>query len=99
MISYAECYRILGVPIGAGIADITSSYRRLCRIHHPDVSGDPESAELIKDINAAYAVLREKFRRESAFRERQAYPRAARRYSRPRWQRGWCLGFRGGANA
>ena len=83
MLSLFECYKILGVNAGAGIADITSSYKRLCRLHHPDVSSDPKSEELMKNINAAYSALREKFRRESAFRDRQGYPRYARRYSNP----------------
>jgi len=67
--------------VGAGIADITSSYKRLCRIYHPDVSGNPGSEELMKSINLAYAVLREKLKREAAFRERVPYARTARRYA------------------
>ena len=81
--TFFECYKILGVNAGAGIADITSSYKKLCRQHHPDVSTDPKSEELMKDINAAYSALREKFRRESAFRERQTYGRYSRRYANP----------------
>jgi len=81
MSSLAEHYRILGVSFGAGIADVTSSYRRLCRIYHPDISGDPESEELMKKINVAYTVLREKLKREAAFRERSSYQRYGRRYS------------------
>ena len=81
--SLLEHYRILGVSVGAGIADVTSSYKRLCRIHHPDVSTDPESEEMMKKINVAYTVLREKFKREAAFRERMSYTRSARRYGSP----------------
>ena len=88
MSSVYEYYKVLGVGVGAGIADVTSSYRRLCRIYHPDISDDPESEELMKTINIAYTVLREKFRREAAFRERQSraaaqphtHPRQARRH-------------------
>jgi len=76
-----EHYRVLGVGVGAGIAEVTSSYKRLCRIHHPDVSKDPESEEMMKKINVAYTTLREKLKREAAFRERQTYPRPPRRYS------------------
>ena len=78
--SLLEHYKVLGVSVGAGIADVTSSYKRLCRIHHPDISNDPESEEMMKRINVAYTVLREKLRREAAFRERQAYARQQRRY-------------------
>lgn len=78
--SILEHYKVLGVSFGAGLTDVTSSYKRLCRIHHPDVSNDPASEELMKRINIAYSVLRDKLRRETAFRERQSYPRPARRY-------------------
>lgn len=37
----------------------------------------------MKRINIAYSILREKLNREAAFRERQTYARAARRYSAP----------------
>ena len=84
MATLLDHYRILGVSVGAGIADVTSSYKRLCRIYHPDISDDPESEELMKRINIAYTVLREKLRREAAFRERTPYPqRPARRYAGP----------------
>ena len=80
MTNLFDCYRILEVSAGAGIADVTTSYRRLCRLHHPDLNDDPESMEMMKSINMAYSVLREKLGREAALREnRQA--RQARRYT------------------
>ena len=81
MTSIFEHYRVLGVSVGAGMADVTSSYKRLCRIYHPDINGDPESEEQMKRINAAYTVLRDKFRREAASRERSAHYRNARRHA------------------
>ena len=66
-----EYYRVLGLSIDAGIADVISSYRRLCRMHHPDVSDDPESEDLMKRINVAYTVLRKKLKRDVKIRERQ----------------------------
>jgi len=80
MNSLLEHYKVLGVSIGAGMTDITSSYKRLCRKYHPDVCHDPGSEDLMKRINIAYAALREKLRREAMFRERQSYSRATRRY-------------------
>ena len=78
-------YRTLGVSLGAGIADVTASYKRLCRKHHPDINDDPDSVELMKNINIAYSSLREKFRREAAFRDRQKFvrPTRARRHPNP----------------
>ena len=81
MTTILDHYKILGVSVGAGIADVTSSYKRLCRIYHPDVNSDPESEELMKRINIAYTVLRDKLKREAAFRERAAYTRPVRRYT------------------
>ena len=71
MSTYVEHYKTLGVSFDAGFAEVTSSYRRLCRIYHPDISNNPESEELMKQINTAYTVLKEKFRREAFFGERQ----------------------------
>ena len=81
MTNLYECYKILGVSAGASIADVSNSYRRLCRIYHPDISDDPESEEFMKTINMAYSVLREKLKREAALRERIQYVRQTRRHS------------------
>jgi len=83
MSNLLESYRVLGVKVGAGMADVTTSYRQLCRIHHPDISDEPGAEELMKQINIAYTVLREKLKRESAFRDRQTYSRPVRRYPTP----------------
>jgi len=74
-----EYYKVLGVGAGAGMAEVVASYKKLCRIYHPDLNNDPESEELMKRINIAYNVLKERLRREAAFRERGAYARPAGR--------------------
>jgi len=83
MSSLLESYRVLGVKVGAGMADVTTSYRQLCRTYHPDVTDDPDAEEQMKQINIAYTVLREKFRRETAFNDRQTYSRPVKRYPTP----------------
>jgi DnaJ-domain-containing protein 1 len=45
----------LGVGLGASQKEISAAYRRLARVHHPDVAGDEER---MKWINAAYKELR-----------------------------------------
>src|SRR5918993_461684 len=45
----------LGVGLGASQKEISAAYRRLARVHHPDVAGDEER---MKWINAAYRALR-----------------------------------------
>ena len=72
-------YKVLGVSVGASIADITSAYKRLCHMYHPDVSDDPGAEELMKRINIAYTVLREKLKRETILKERQGYSRTTRK--------------------
>lgn len=83
MANILEHYKVLGVNIGAGLSDVTSSYKRLCRIYHPDVNDDPASEEQMKRINIAYTVLRDRLRREMAFQQRQSYPRPVRRHAGP----------------
>lgn len=54
----ADCYRILGLRTGASYEDIKSSYRRLARQHHPDVSsGKQQQAEKFIQITDAYRQL------------------------------------------
>jgi DnaJ-domain-containing protein 1 len=50
-----EAHVVLGVGLGASQEEISAAYRRLARIHHPDVAGDEER---MKVINAAYRELR-----------------------------------------
>jgi len=45
----------LGVGLDASQKEINAAYRRLARVHHPDVEGDEER---MKWINAAYRELR-----------------------------------------
>jgi hypothetical protein len=45
----------LEVGLGASQKEINAAYRRLARVHHPDVEGDEE---WMKWINAAYRELR-----------------------------------------
>lgn len=56
---YKDYYDTLGVARDASAEDIKKAYRRLAREHHPDVSGDPSSAERFKEIGEAYATLKD----------------------------------------
>jgi curved DNA-binding protein CbpA len=48
----------LELPFGADAETVTLAYRKLSKIHHPDLNrGSEESAERMKRINAAYTVL------------------------------------------
>lgn len=43
--------RELGLPEGAGLADVRSAFRALALVHHPDHGGD---AEVFRRIRAAH---------------------------------------------
>lgn len=57
-IDLETCYRTLQVERLASMEQIKAAYRRLARIHHPDLNlGNPVSAERFKAINIAYETL------------------------------------------
>jgi hypothetical protein len=57
-------YELLGVQPTAPTESIKNAYRTLAKRYHPDTHpGHPEYEELLKEITAAYAVLRNPVRR------------------------------------
>jgi molecular chaperone DnaJ len=55
-----DYYETLGVTRGAGDTDLKAAYRKLAMQHHPDRNPDNAAAEQkFKDINEAYAVLKD----------------------------------------
>lgn len=68
-----DYYEMLGVSRGAGQEEIKSAYRRLARLHHPDVSESSQSdgGDRFKEVSEAYEVLSdpEKRRRYDLFGE------------------------------
>ena len=50
---------LLELDADAEYEDIRAAYRRLAKMHHPDLKpGDPEAAQRFQSIQAAYEVLR-----------------------------------------
>jgi DnaJ-domain-containing protein 1 len=62
--SLATALKTLGVVEAAGAEEISAAYRKLAQTHHPDkvANLEPEvkeySEQRMKEINAAYALLR-----------------------------------------
>ncbi|MFN3946353.1 MAG: J domain-containing protein [Allosphingosinicella sp.] len=56
-------YERLGVPADADPRDIRAAYLRLMKHHHPDVAGSRRDQEAARELNEAFAVLRDPDRR------------------------------------
>lgn len=87
-------YQVLQVDPEAEPDVIEVVYRKLARKYHPDVSLMPDAAERMKELNAAYAVLRDPGRRAGYDRELAAAAQTATQATAPnqgtQWSnRGW----------
>lgn len=56
-------YTVLGVPSTASRREITQAFHRLLRRYHPDTRSTTAHADDLRQLIAAYAVLRDPARR------------------------------------
>jgi len=62
---YKDYYATLGVAKTATHDEIRKAFRKLARVHHPDVAKDKKTAEAkFKEINEAYEVLGDEEKRQ-----------------------------------
>ena len=68
--SIPDPYKVLQVDPEAEREVIEAAYKRLARMYHPDVSGEPDSVEKMVRINQAWEMLRDPARRAGVDRAR-----------------------------
>jgi curved DNA-binding protein CbpA len=56
-------YALLGVRSDASAPEIRRAYRRLARLHHPDVNPRPDGPERFGELAHAYAILNDPAKR------------------------------------
>ncbi len=56
---FKDYYKALGIAASSTEDEIKTSYRKLARKYHPDVSKEPHAEERFKEIGEAYAVLKD----------------------------------------
>nr|WP_314631219.1 DnaJ C-terminal domain-containing protein [uncultured Noviherbaspirillum sp.] len=90
---YKDYYAALGVERGASAADIKKAYRRLAHKYHPDISKDPDGEARFKEVQEAYATLKDPEKRE-------AYDQLGRRPAGERFEPppDWAQEFGGAGN-
>jgi molecular chaperone DnaJ len=54
----SEAYVVLGVPFGASEKEVTTAFRRMVMLWHPDRNSSPEASEKTQMFNKAMDVLR-----------------------------------------
>lgn len=52
----SAAFRLLGIPADSDREAVAQAYHRLARLTHPDVSADPEAAQLFTALTAAYRL-------------------------------------------
>ncbi|MBW2636406.1 MAG: DnaJ domain-containing protein, partial [Deltaproteobacteria bacterium] len=73
-----DYYQVLGIEKDVEPGELKDAYRKLALKYHPDRNnGDPESAEKMKSINEAYAVLSNPEKREDYDLMRDRYGSSA----------------------
>src|SRR6266581_2011051 len=69
MLEERTLYEVLQVDRRAEPEVIEAAYRRLARKYHPDVSNSADAEQRMKEINAAYEVVRDPRRRAAYDRD------------------------------
>ncbi len=90
---FKDYYKIMGLSRDASYEDIKSTYRKLARKYHPDISKERNAEERFKEIGEAYEVLKDPEKR-AAYDRIAAGRRHGEHFSPPP---GWSFDFGGDA--
>lgn len=83
---FKDYYAALGVAPDADDKTIKTTYRKLARKYHPDVSKEPDAEEKFKEVAEAYDVLKDPQKR-AEYDELRRYGQAGQRFEAPPgWQ-------------
>ncbi len=83
---YKDYYATLGVAKTATHDEIRKAFRKLARVHHPDVAKDKKTAEAkFKEINEAYEVLGDAEKRQKYDTLGADWERGGQRQPPPGW--------------
>jgi len=71
-VQFKDYYEILGVSAHGTVEEIKKAFRRLARIHHPDVAKNKVAGEAkFKELNEAYEVLGDAEKRHNTIARRE----------------------------
>jgi curved DNA-binding protein len=82
---YKDYYALLGVAKDADLEQIKKAYRKLARMHHPDMSKAADAEAKFKDIAQAYATLKNTEKR-AAYDQLGSRPAGEEFAPPPHWQ-------------
>lgn len=82
---YKDYYADLGVPVDADLQQIKKAYRKLARLHHPDVSKAADAETRFKEAAEAYATLKDPDKR-AAYDELGRRPAGEEFSAPPQWR-------------
>jgi curved DNA-binding protein len=68
---FKDYYKILGVEPDVDAKTLKSTYRKLARKYHPDVSSEADAEQRFKEVSEAYEVLKDKNKRAEYDKLRQ----------------------------
>ncbi len=66
---FTDYYKVMQIHYEADSKMIESAYKCLCKLYHPDVNSAADAAKRMQEINEAYSVLKDPFKRTEYHKE------------------------------